>query len=179
MWKRQTNRRDTPDYIHSAGSLLGVFCSLMPSTILCAPLHQHTPIAHFIFVTFCFVTHTLQTIFCLQEETPCMCMAYPRKILLLIIPILIRYVAVCRNIFINIQTVAEERQKGTCRMLEGLSSAEWGRVNLDNAWRSYDKLTGEQRLRDRKYECIKYWRLRLIYASRWAHSNLQYFVSTE
>jgi hypothetical protein len=55
-----------------------------------------------------------------------MCTEHPHKIALLIIPILICYVALCRNIFINNQAIAEKIQKAKRGMLERIKSAEWG-----------------------------------------------------
>jgi hypothetical protein len=49
-----------------------------------------------------------------------MCKEHPHKIVPLIIPILICYIAFCRNIFINIQAAEEDRQMAKWGMLEGL-----------------------------------------------------------
>jgi hypothetical protein len=77
--------------------LLGVSCSLMLSTILCAPLHHLTPISHFILINVVFCNAPSANHVLLSNSKynaiPRMCSNYPSKIVLLIIPTLKCYVA--------------------------------------------------------------------------------------
>lgn len=103
-------------------TVYSVFCVLVCSAILCPPIHHPTPTEHFIFINVIFCNYlSLKTHVSSPKRksssVPCRCREHPRKIMLLIIPILIHYTALCKNVFELQKRTDKKAKRG---MLQGI-----------------------------------------------------------